>query len=148
MPRRAPRVVTVRVIVSTLGCVHVQRPVLLWQDGFGAWCCTIRLSETCFVCMWRVAGDGFGWDGAVVVWVLRVGEAVRASDRATLRPPQARLACSADMPCFTHRTDLRVGTSACERAPNAGDAATLKARKHSVHCISWRWDHHRIVSHG
>ena len=72
--------------------MRVHGPIRFRQDGFGRWLCAVRLSEACFVGVWRVAGDRCGRNGAVVGGMLGVGETVWASDRAALRPPQARLA--------------------------------------------------------
>ena len=136
----------VRVILGALDGVEVHRPELLRQHRIGLGVVTVALAEARLVRVRRVARDRRGWDGAVVRWVLRIGEAVIAPDAAALAPPQARLADTARLTRRAKGAALAVGAGA--RDPAGRVRAALECGQGSVDCVAWRRDDERTVRVG
>ena len=110
---------SVAVILSARLGVNIHRPELLGKDVLGGGGVTVALPEASLVRVRGVAGDGGSRDGAMVVGMPGVGEAVGAANGAALGPPEAGLATPTLLPGRPQLTGTIVGTGAGSRLGRA-----------------------------
>ena len=122
--------------------MNVHCPVLLGENILGLGVVTVRLAESRFVCMGRVAGDGLGGDAAMVVRVAGVGQAEVTANGAALGPPEAGLAPASLLPGRAQLTGSIVGAGAARGLA----APILESLHYSVKCILTGWDTANIFS--
>ena len=132
----APWIPLVRVVHRAVDCVTVHRPVLLGQHRL-ARLVAVSCAEASLVVVRPSASDLPSGNLALVRLVSRVGDAVVAADRATLRPPQAGLAAA---PFFAHAHIAFF--CVCAGAGCGWRFAPLEFLEHPVHRVAGGRDDH------
>ena len=100
----------IAIILRTGLSMDIHGPKLLWKNILCLRVVTIRLAKSCFVRMWKVACYGCGGDGAIIVWVPGVSQAIVASNGTALGPPEARLPSPSLLPGRSQVTWPIIGT--------------------------------------
>ena len=127
----------IAVILRTGKSMDIHGPKLFWENILCLWVLAVRLAKACFVGMREVASYWCGWDGAIIVWVPWICQAIVTPNGASLRPPEARLPRSTFLSGRPQLTRPIVGTGA---ACSSLACSILEAVDNTVKGIAANWD--------